>query len=56
MLGGHKKNPNSRPSASPQLYSSAQAIKKLQKDIHLNPLDYLSYIGKVNMATEPWQN
>jgi len=56
MLGGHKKNPRSRPSVSPQLYSSAQAIKELQKNIHLNPLDYLSYFSKVNIASEPFQN
>ena len=56
MLGGRGTSSKSRPSVSPQLYESAQAIQELQKNIHLNPLDYLSYISKVNIASEPLQN
>ena len=35
---------------------SAKAIQELQKNIHLNPLDYLSYASKVNIASEPFQD
>jgi hypothetical protein len=55
MLGGKMTSTMSRPSLSPQLYESAQAIQRMQKDMKLNPLDYLTYLSKVNMATEPLQ-
>ena len=56
MLGGRGTSSMSRPSVSPQLYESAKAIQELQKNIHLNPLDYLSYVSKVNIASEPFQD
>ena len=56
MLGKPKAGSRARPILSPQLKKAAEDIQRIQKEITLNPLDYLHYAGKVNLATSPYQD
>ena len=56
MLGRGKAGSKSKPALSPQLKKAAEDIQRIQKEITLNPLDYLNYAGKVNLATSPYQD